>query len=75
MIIATPTDIKNRKKYLKGDFDHFICTMCGFETDISNSVSHQGYNLICNDCKSKIERVIGEPIICKVHNVGKEKEG
>lgn len=75
MINSTPTDIMNRKKYLKGEFNNFICTMCGCKTDIDNSISHQGYNLICNDCKYKIERVIGEPIILKVHKVGTEKEG
>lgn len=70
----TKTDLKNRKKYMTGDFGGFICIMCGSEVTKDDSISHRGYNLICNDCKTKIEQVIGERIMENVHIVGSKKE-
>lgn len=34
----------------KNDDYIYICCLCGCKTNISGSISVQGYRLICNDC-------------------------
>lgn len=53
--------------YKDGSEKHYLCSMCGQYTTLSDSVSHQGYNMICSLCLYKISRIfrksVGELIL------------
>ena len=55
----------------EGDNGTYICSCCGKMTTLSDSVSSQGYNLVCNRCRYMLKRVLGiEDEIIKIQAVG-----
>lgn len=65
----------NVPKFKEGKQNGYLCSMCGQYTSLDDSVSHKGYNLICNRCVWKMSAILNNiDIINKVHEVGKEKE-
>lgn len=65
----------NVPRFKKGDQNGYLCTMCGQYTSLNESISHKGYNLICNRCEWKMRYIIGDyDILTKIHKVGKEHE-
>lgn len=65
----------NVPKFEEGKQNGYLCTMCGQYVSLSESISHKGYNLICNRCEWKIRAITGDiDILTKIHNVGKKTE-
>ena len=55
----------------EGDQGTYICSCCGKMTTLADSVSSQGYNLVCNRCRYMLKRVLGiEDEIIKIQAVG-----
>lgn len=74
-VVLTKTELDNRSIYMAGDFKkEFTCISCGNKVGIDDSISHQGFNLICNACKYRMESVLAQSVICRIHEVGREKE-
>ena len=56
---------------IEGDKGRYICSCCGKLTTLADSVSSQGYNLVCNRCRYIMKRVLGiEDEIIKIQAVG-----
>ena len=54
---------------------HYICNMCGSITTLDDSVSHRGYNLICNKCLHKMRNILGRAdILQDIQKVGEHEE-
>ena len=53
----------------------YLCSMCGQYTSLSDSISHQGWNLVCNRCEFKMRAILQpNPItsfIVDIQRVGK----
>lgn len=63
----------NVPRFEKGAMNGYLCSMCGQYTSLSDSVSHEGYNLVCNRCEWKMRAITGEiDMISKIHKVGNE---
>lgn len=43
----------------QGDNGTYICSCCGKMTTLSDSVSSQGYNLVCTGCRYMLKRILG----------------
>ena len=71
-----PYDKYNVNEFkLENPQSKYICSMCGEITTLRDSVSHVGYNLVCNKCRYKIRRVLGiDNEILLIQNVGKAHE-
>lgn len=59
MEFMTSYDRNNVPLYEKGENSKYLCSMCGQYTTLDDSVSHKGYNLICNRCEWKIRHIMG----------------
>ena len=71
----TQYDIINVHRFRLGEHNKYLCSMCGQDTTLGDSVSHQGFNLVCNHCYYKIMAITGDITLLKdIHSVGKEKE-
>lgn len=73
----TQYDYLNVPRYREGLRGKYLCTMCGQYTTLSESVSHQGFNLVCNSCYYKMMSVIGvssATLLDNIQVVGREKE-
>lgn len=55
----TSYDRNNVPLYQKGENSKYLCSMCGQYTTLDDSISHKGYNLICNRCEWKISIILG----------------
>ena len=54
-----PYDFYNSMQFELGEDRPYICSMCGQLTTLKDSVSNQGYNLVCNSCLYKMQRILG----------------
>lgn len=54
----TQYDKNNVPLFESGVDNHFLCSCCGQYTTRKDSVSHKGYNLICNRCFYKITAIL-----------------
>lgn len=71
----TQYDIINVQRFKLGEHNKYLCSMCGQYTTLADSVSHQGFNLVCERCYFKIRAITGDPTVLEdIHSVGKEKE-
>lgn len=57
--------------YEKGKY---ICTNCHEIVGLSDSVSHMGYNLVCNRCLWRIEHITGIHPLANIQKIGKMRE-
>lgn len=65
----------NVPRFKEGKQNGYLCSMCGQYTSLDDSVSHKGYNLVCNRCEWKIRYIIDEiELINKIQKVGKQRE-
>ena len=68
-------DKNNVPRFRAGEHNKYLCSMCGQYTTLSNSVSHQGFNLVCNHCFYKMMAILGDTTILEdIQDVGKEKK-
>lgn len=59
----------------RGDRGCYICSNCGQITTLSDSISCQGYHLICNRCDYKLRRLLGvDNIITLIHDSGESTQ-
>ena len=78
MSYLTRYDMINVKQFNDGKGAGYLCSICGQYTMLDDSISHRGYNLVCNRCVYKIGDVlnnmsIGE-ILDKIHAKGLDTE-
>lgn len=52
-------DRVNVPLFNKGEHDRYLCSMCGQYTTLADSMSNEGYNLVCKRCVYKIEHILG----------------
>lgn len=65
----------NVSRFEKGDQNGYLCSMCGQYTSLNESVSHRGYNLVCNRCDWKIKYILGDMnTLDMIHKVGEQRE-
>lgn len=65
----------NVPKFKEGKQNGYLCSMCGQYTSLNESISHKGYNLVCNICGWKMRAIIDDmDILTKIHKVGKQRE-
>lgn len=73
MSYLTRYDMVNINQFNDNKGAGYLCSICGQYTTIDESVSHRGYNLVCNRCMYKISSVldmsIGD-IIVRIHSKG-----
>lgn len=50
-------DNHNVTQYKKGKGSPYICSICGQYVGLSDSISNQGYNLVCMQCILKMEHL------------------
>lgn len=62
----------NVPKYEEGKEVGYLCNMCGQYTTLNDSVSHRGWNLVCNRCYWKFKSILGSyDILLEIQEVGK----
>ena len=75
MSTITQYDKNNVLRFRAGEHNKYLCNMCGQHTTLYDSVSHQGFNLVCNHCFYKMMHILGDTTILEdIHEVGKEKK-
>lgn len=55
----------------------YICCSCGQPTTLADSLSHEGYHLICNRCAYKLAHLLGVTqgdIMYRIQHAGKETQ-
>lgn len=68
-------DRNNVPRFRAGEHDKYLCNMCGQYTTLADSVSYQGFNLVCNHCFYKMMGILGDNTILEdIQDVGKEKK-
>ena len=68
-------DKNNVPRFRAGEPNKYLCNMCGQYTTLSESVSHRGFNLVCNHCFYKMRAILGNDNLLKdIQDVGREKE-
>ena len=61
----------NVPKFKEGKENGYLCSMCGQYTTLSDSVSHQGWNLVCNRCEYKMRAILGKShLLNEIQTVG-----
>lgn len=74
----TSYDRNNVPLFEKGEKSKYLCSMCGQYTTLDDSISHQGYNLICCKCEWKMRSILGlesnSLVLDSVHKKGKLTE-
>ena len=71
----TQYDKNNVPRFRAGERNKYLCCMCGQYTTLDDSVSKQGFNLVCNHCYYKIMAITGDyTLLDKIQDVGREKE-
>ena len=63
----------NVPNFKAGKPNGYLCSMCGQYTTLNDSVSHQGWNLVCMGCESKMRLVLcpkKSSLISMIHKVG-----
>lgn len=74
-MVITLCDRNNVPRFRAGEHNKYLCNMCGQYTTLDDSVSHQGFNLVCNHCYYKMVSILGDTTLLEdIHEVGKEKE-
>lgn len=74
-MVITQYDKINAPSFSAGLHNKYVCCMCGQYTTLSDSVSHKGFNLVCNHCFYKMRAILGDDtLLTDIQNVGKEKE-
>ena len=64
-------DKMNSNKFKNGDNDDYICVMCECKVSLDNSMSHRGYNLICNRCYYRLLNVLNTSyLLDDIHEAG-----
>ena len=64
-------DKLNSYKFKDGDTDDYICVMCECKVSLDDSMSHQGYNLVCNRCYYRMLDVLNTPYLMdEIHKAG-----
>lgn len=68
-------DKNNVPRYRAGEHNKYLCSMCGQYTTLSDSVSSQGFNLVCNHCFYKMRSLLrSNTLLAEIQAVGREKE-
>lgn len=74
MSYMTRYDMVNIKQFKEGKQSGYLCSMCGQYSILPDSVSHQGYNLVCMKCIYKIGHILNDMspgyIIEQIHQKG-----
>ena len=71
----TQYDKNNVPLFEKGIDNHYLCRCCGQYTTLHDSVSHKGYNLVCNRCYYKLRlSILGRDILNDIQAIGKQRE-
>lgn len=65
-------DTHNVREFVKaGDRGKYICCNCGQPTTYEDSISHQGYHLICTRCMYKLQHLLGShDIMLQIQKAG-----
>ena len=58
MSFLTRYDMVNVNQFKDGKQAGYLCSICGQYTTLDDSISHRGYNLVCNRCLYKIGSVL-----------------
>lgn len=67
-------DKHNVPQFKKGKGAPYICSVCGQYVSLSDSTSHQGYNLVCMRCVYKMEHLTDSfDIISLIQKAGQRK--
>lgn len=67
-------DRNNVPKFLKHDENAYLCSICGQYTSLHDSVSCQGYNLICSKCEFKLRHLLdNDEILLDIQKAGHAK--
>lgn len=56
-------DKLNSTKFKNGHTDDYICVMCECKVSLDDSMSSQGYNLVCNRCYYRMLKVLNTPYL------------
>ena len=64
-------DKLNSDKFKNNHTDDYICVMCECKVSLDDSMSHQGYNLVCNRCYYRLLEVLNlHYLIDDIHKAG-----
>ena len=66
----------NVPNFEEGKQNGYLCSLCGQYTTLSDSVSHKGWNLVCNRCEWKMRAILNPnsvSLINDIQRVGKMK--
>ena len=64
-------DAINSEKFKKGDNDLYTCVVCEIPVSLDDSMSCQGYNLVCNRCYYRLLKVLGSNYLMDdIHKAG-----
>lgn len=66
MSYITRYDMVNIKQYKEGKQNGYLCSMCGQYSTLDESVSHQGYNLVCMRCVYKMGHILNDVSIGRI---------
>ena len=63
----------NVPNFIEGKQNGYLCSLCGQYTTLSDSVSHQGWNLVCNRCEYRMRAILcpnHASLLLKIQEVG-----
>ena len=64
-------DKVNAEKFKNSDDYFYVCVMCERSVLLDDSMSHQGYNLVCNRCYYRMLDVLNTPYLMdEIHKAG-----
>ena len=67
-------DRKNAEAYKKGK-KFYRCVCCQMITELSDSISYQGYNLICDKCRNTMMQVLNtDNLVAVIQKVGERNK-
>ena len=66
MSYLTRYDMVNVKQFEDGKQNGYLCSMCGQYSTFKDSVSHQGYNLVCMKCVYKMSSILNDTSIGEI---------
>ena len=53
------TNQYNKNLYKEHEVADYICTICNSSTNLSECISYHGLGVICDDCRCKIQALLG----------------
>lgn len=62
-------------RFEEGMEDGYLCSMCGQYTSKNKSSSYEGWNLICERCRWKIQEIVGIwDVLSRAQDVGRTRK-